>query len=484
MAYNPFNSNDRDGEVQVFRKLIRLETKFMASEGYYQNDKIASFRQFALSYIEEISRCEQFDAFVPYLAMNYFDRFVSRHGVPKIARSYMENTKLFVMCCLTISWKMRMKSFKVKLFQFQRSLAFDEKDVMRMEFRIIKSLQYEMRSLTPISFSGYFIQLISCPPLRRCLKPQFVYQIIIRAQADIGFTQFRPSIMGASAVLFASLKLFPAKFGQFREIVLKFETINRDELWRCCDAIETRYKDDQTMNSLIEQLRSEELDIDTTSEPGQASLPLLFASVPPGGSTDHILAANQPMEMLPPPTERTELQCALSRMKEVEEEGSVTREKKSARKSPVSTPIDIPVPSGVAVRTSPVSVPIDIPVPVRVAERKLTEKRLETILELEESEAWEVEEAASETKASTSAGPRRVELRLAVNSIMNFELHWTDPEVPRVTVESLIISDLYDTSASPAEWFKRFTGVSGFAAFLYCIFAIIEKRGKSNSSNG
>ncbi|GFZ04871.1 hypothetical protein Acr_17g0004430 [Actinidia rufa] len=336
-------------------------------------------------YIEEISRCEQFDAFVPYLAMNYFDRLVSRHRVP-------------------------------------------------------------------------------------------------------------------------------------------------DELWRCCDAIETRYKDDQTMNSLIEQLRSEELDIDTTSEPGQASLPLLMASVPPGGSTDHILAANQPMEMLPPPTERTELQCALSRMKEVEEEGSVTREKESACKSPVSTPIDIPMPSGVAERKSPVSVPIDIPVPVRVAERKLMEKRLATILELEESETWEVEEAASETKASTSAvelaetrevekvasetkasdsvvelaesetreveeeasetkastsvGPRRVELRLPLNSIMNFELHWTDPVVPRVTVESLIISDLYDTSASPAEWFKRFTGVSGFAAFLYCIFAITEKRGKSNSSNG
>ena len=76
-----------------------------------------------------------------------------------------------------------------------------------------------------------------------------------------------------------------------------------------------------------------------------------------------------------------------------------------------------------------------------------------------------------------------MELILAVNSIMNFELHWTDPEVPRVTVESLI-SDLYDTSATLAEWFERFMGVSGFAALVYWLFAIIEKRGKSNSSNG
>ncbi|GFZ06609.1 hypothetical protein Acr_18g0007790 [Actinidia rufa] len=57
-------------------------SKFMASKGYHQNDKIASFRQFAVSYIEEISRCEQFDAFVPYLAM----KPLSRDEVPENLR--------------------------------------------------------------------------------------------------------------------------------------------------------------------------------------------------------------------------------------------------------------------------------------------------------------------------------------------------------------------------------------------------------------
>ena len=54
MTYNPFDRTVQDDELQVFRKLIQHETEFMASEGYHQNDKIASFRQFAVSYIEEV----------------------------------------------------------------------------------------------------------------------------------------------------------------------------------------------------------------------------------------------------------------------------------------------------------------------------------------------------------------------------------------------------------------------------------------------
>ena len=138
-----------------------------------------------------------------------------------------ENLKLFVLCCLTLAWKMRIRAFNVEMFlviefihfiwmvpmiirvflstnlhafdfalsfqQEERKFQFDSNHVRIMELYILDALEWRMRSLTAICFSGYFIQLISHPPLSRYLKPQFVYQIIIRAQA--GFIQIWFSII-------------------------------------------------------------------------------------------------------------------------------------------------------------------------------------------------------------------------------------------------------------------------------------------------
>ncbi|GFZ06606.1 hypothetical protein Acr_18g0007760 [Actinidia rufa] len=92
MERRPYNPNFRENELQPLRKLFEIDSADMASQGYYQNERFAALRQFAVTYIEEtvfrfrllqISKCEPFDAFVPFLAMSYFDRIVSSHNLPK-----------------------------------------------------------------------------------------------------------------------------------------------------------------------------------------------------------------------------------------------------------------------------------------------------------------------------------------------------------------------------------------------------------------
>ncbi|GFZ04870.1 hypothetical protein Acr_17g0004420 [Actinidia rufa] len=136
----PYDPNLRLNELQPFRKLFEIESEYMASQGYYQNERFAALRQFR----RIISKCNPFDAFVPFLAMSYFDRFVSSHNLPE-------------------------------------EIKFDSKLVRKMELYILNALEWRMRSLTAIGFSGYFVPLLGIPSMMQPVQP--VYQIIIRAQA-------------------------------------------------------------------------------------------------------------------------------------------------------------------------------------------------------------------------------------------------------------------------------------------------------------
>ncbi|XP_052178865.1 putative cyclin-D6-1 [Diospyros lotus] len=233
----------QEHELQSFRKLFAVESVFMASEGYFQNRNIANFRQFAVSFIEEISKCENFDAFVPYLALNYFDRFISRHELPRVVTSTdEENAILLVISCLTIAWKMRIKSFNADLFMTARKLRLDRISFRKMEFHILNALQWRMLSLTPICFAKYFMSLLNLTPWNLAPNQRSVYEIIIRGQAEIEFTQFKPSIIAASAVLTTSLKLFPSRFEELKVTVSSSEFVSQEELLQCMNLMEMKCK--------------------------------------------------------------------------------------------------------------------------------------------------------------------------------------------------------------------------------------------------
>ncbi|KAL2472611.1 Cyclin-D4-1 [Forsythia ovata] len=175
--------NDEDPLSQLFN----VEKEFMPPSIYAETFLFHAFRRIATIFIETNSECDNFDAFIPYLAMNYIDRFVSTRDIPiVIPRPASKNTYLFLTCCLTIASKMRNDSFKLSEFlQYERTqknrrhLQFETKDVFQMELSICAGLQWKMRSVTSICFADYFINLLPESPT---IVLRFVHHLIVISQ--------------------------------------------------------------------------------------------------------------------------------------------------------------------------------------------------------------------------------------------------------------------------------------------------------------
>ncbi|EEF36620.1 conserved hypothetical protein [Ricinus communis] len=116
--------------------------------------------------IAEISNHDKLDASITYLAMNFFDRFISRHTLPK------SRPNLYI------------KNWAIK-------------KVMSL---IHKELSERSYSVNALCFVSNFLPLVS--DVDESFKAN-VIKLIIQSQGDINLTQFKPSVIAASAILVA-----------------------------------------------------------------------------------------------------------------------------------------------------------------------------------------------------------------------------------------------------------------------------------------
>ncbi|XP_057460782.1 uncharacterized protein LOC130751239 isoform X2 [Actinidia eriantha] len=503
----PYDPNLLLNELQPFRKFFEIESAYMASQGYYQNERFAALRQFSVSYIEEISKCNPFDAFVPFLAMSYFDRFVSSHNLPKVITSNdEENLKLFVLCCLILAWKMRIRAFKVEMFLEQRKLKFDSKDVRKMELYILNALEWRMRSLTAISFSGYFVPLLGIPSTMQPVQP--VYQIIIRAQADINFTRFRPSTIAAAAVLTATLKLFPEQYENLKVKISCCRFLREEELFPCMEAMKTtKFKDDKAWSVPIgegttdsEADKPEHVGTSSSSQPPakprsdpipiqgsqaakphqlvQASSAMLRAAIPPGlvaGEVEDLRGSEKTQldvkneeifkieDILQPKTDHPYMDFELRRTNPQEQKlfpcmGAMKTTKFKAeeawsepiREGTIDSEVDKPEHVGTSRPLQPPTQPRSEPIPIpgsRAAKPTQLISASSALLRatIPPRFADEVERLRRSEKT-----PLEVELdeilQPKINDpYMNFELRWTNPQEPKVTAASVLWALVYDS---------------------------------------
>ncbi|KAL0406853.1 UNVERIFIED_CONTAM: Cyclin-D2-1 [Sesamum latifolium] len=247
VLYNPYRSLLWGDGMAAFRSLMCVERQYMMEEGYVENQNL--IRSEAVSFIAQLES-EFSDAFVPYMAMTYFDRLISRHEIPQVLLSSEENKTLFLICCLTLAAKLRTNNFKLSTFLHERTCYFSARDVLRMELHICRILNWRLRTLTPIFFAEYFIELLHLPP--DIPSPRLsVHQLIVKSQADITFTAYRPSTVASSAVLIVCTKMFPALAHDFifgyhsagflnRKLALLCEGLNISEAPRPADRPDTR----------------------------------------------------------------------------------------------------------------------------------------------------------------------------------------------------------------------------------------------------
>ncbi|KAK1281285.1 Cyclin-D6-1 [Acorus gramineus] len=201
-------------------------------------------RQAALSLIFQVRAqfALNIDPFVPYLAVNYLDRFLSKQTVPVREKPWM--VRLLSISCLTLASKMMKIDFSIADFQRQEGFIFDAQTIRRMELLILGALEWRMRSVTPFCFLSFFLTFFSPndPPLITPLKAR-ASEILFKAQTEVKLMEYKPSILAATALLSASHELFPIQFPSFRNAISRCVYVNKEKLFMCWNVIQNMVMD-------------------------------------------------------------------------------------------------------------------------------------------------------------------------------------------------------------------------------------------------
>ncbi|KAG5246859.1 cyclin [Salix suchowensis] len=196
-----------------------------------------SFRQEAISLLLQAQYSCNYDPFIPYLAVNYMDRFIAKQEIPQ-GKPWI--LRLVVISCLSLAAKMKNTHFSVSDFQGEEAgFIFDTQTINRMELLILDALNWRMRSITPFSFVHFFISVLDLkdPSSSQPLKDRAT-EIIFKAQNEIKFLEFKPSIVAASALLVASNELLPLQFPFLKCSISSCALVNKERLLDCFNALQ------------------------------------------------------------------------------------------------------------------------------------------------------------------------------------------------------------------------------------------------------
>ncbi|XP_057792563.1 putative cyclin-D6-1 [Salvia miltiorrhiza] len=218
----------------IFPSLFDIEIDHMPSTNYIQTLISSTYKRREIaSSIFRISR--QSDPFLPYLAVNYMDRFLSAHSIPD-GKPWI--FRLVAVSCISLALKMRKAEFSVSDLMDDGGLMFNSLTIERMEMLILGALKWRMRSVNPFSFLNYFISFFDSDDeeLIQALKNRGT-QIILKSQNDIKLLEYKPSIISASAVLLASREFSPTQFQPFRDAICSCIYVIKEELQHCYDVM-------------------------------------------------------------------------------------------------------------------------------------------------------------------------------------------------------------------------------------------------------
>ncbi|KAK2369655.1 hypothetical protein P8452_57205 [Trifolium repens] len=221
-------------DLETIKYYFDNETEFMAATNFFNDDRNILIRRNAVSIIAKVTKKIDPDAFVPYRAMNYFDRFLSRYNMTDVeGRTDTEKVNLIAISCFTISAKMWIDSFSVDQFlsdlNRDMNLRISHDMVMRMEFLILQVLSWKMKSVTAFCFLNHYY-----PHFRqfRGFKRRSINEIIVQAQGEHTFVDFMPSHIAFSAFLAAAKIAYPLKY---MEIAEDIESKLNDQVKECAE---------------------------------------------------------------------------------------------------------------------------------------------------------------------------------------------------------------------------------------------------------
>ncbi|KAL3527511.1 hypothetical protein ACH5RR_012167 [Cinchona calisaya] len=165
-----------------------------------------SVRRQALDWILKAHAHYGFGELALYLAMNYFDRFLSLFELPKDKTWTMQ---LLAVACLSLGVKMAEITIPlvVDLQVGDPKVIFEANTIRRMEILVLSKLKWRMHSYTPYTFIDYFLRKISGHDDHQISFEELIgkaVKLILSTIKVIDFLEFKPSEIAAAVAIFVA----------------------------------------------------------------------------------------------------------------------------------------------------------------------------------------------------------------------------------------------------------------------------------------
>ncbi|XP_019443998.1 PREDICTED: cyclin-D1-1-like [Lupinus angustifolius] len=183
------------------KRYLESEIDYLPTKNYYHDPYNLNIRKLAVSVISKYWRVLEVDAFVPYLAMTYFDNFASQSHDPFLD---IDEVRLIAITCLFLAAKMRNFSWRVFLKHVYDD--FKPEAIVAMAKEVQKIISYFIRPVTPFCFLEFYYPNFK---IFGEFKRRTINWIIIQAQGENDFVDCKYSDIAFSSFLTATRILYP-----------------------------------------------------------------------------------------------------------------------------------------------------------------------------------------------------------------------------------------------------------------------------------
>ncbi|XP_024383721.1 cyclin-D4-2 isoform X2 [Physcomitrium patens] len=195
-----FSVEDDDAVSTLLLKEAQYMPEPDYSERYHSRELSNGARLDAVRWIQKAFY--NYSPLTVALAVNYMDRFLSRHHLPE-GKDWM--LQLLSVSCISLAAKMEESEVPILLdLQVeQQEHIFEAHTIQRMELLVLSTLEWRMSVVTPFSYIDYFFHKLGISELLLRALLSRVSEIIMKAIEDTTFLQYLPSVVAAASLIFS-----------------------------------------------------------------------------------------------------------------------------------------------------------------------------------------------------------------------------------------------------------------------------------------
>ncbi|KAL1365645.1 hypothetical protein HN51_013633 [Arachis hypogaea] len=163
----------------------------------------ANAREQSVAWILKVHSYYGFQPLTAYLSVNYLDRFLDSRHLPQTSGWTLQ---LLSVACLSLAAKME-EPLVPSLLDLQvegAKYVFEPRTIRRMELLVLSVLDWRLRSVTPLSFLGFFACKVDSAGTFTPFLISRATEIILSNIQEASFLAYRPSCIAAAAILCAA----------------------------------------------------------------------------------------------------------------------------------------------------------------------------------------------------------------------------------------------------------------------------------------